>query len=61
MPDFRVLWEIDLTAATPRAAARLARDIQLDIDSTAAVFIVTSSVDTIAQTVDLAVTDPPPR
>lgn len=60
MSEFRVLWEIDLTAATPRDAARLAREIQLDSGSSATVFTVTGLADSIAATVDLAVTDPFP-
>ena len=38
MPMYRVAWEIDLEAATPREAAEAAREIQLDLDSTANVF-----------------------
>ncbi|MBF6137247.1 hypothetical protein IU433_22280 [Nocardia puris] len=57
MPEFRVLWEIDLTAGTPCDAARLAREARLDFDSSATVFTVTGSDDNIAHTVAPAVTD----
>lgn len=38
MPDYRVCWEIDITADTPLHAARLAREIQTRPGSTATVF-----------------------
>lgn len=38
MADYRVRWEIDVTADTPQEAAIIARRIQLDTDSTATVF-----------------------
>ena len=60
MPEFRVLPELDLTADTPRDAACLAREIQLDSDSTATEFTLTSSDDNIAHTVDLRLIDPAP-
>lgn len=36
--DFRVVWEIDVSATSPREAAEKAREIQYRIDSTATVF-----------------------
>lgn len=41
MPEYRVRWEIDLTADHPIAAAKLARRIQEDPASIAMVFYVT--------------------
>lgn len=38
MPDYRVRWEIDIDADSPREAAEKAREIQLDPESTAIVF-----------------------
>ena len=38
MPSFRVLWEIDIEAGTAQQAAKQARAIQLDPESTATVF-----------------------
>jgi len=38
MPEFRVIWEIDIDAETPRAAAEEALKIQRDRQSTATVF-----------------------
>jgi hypothetical protein len=38
MPEFRVRWEIDEDAGTPRRAAKQARDRMLDTDSVADVF-----------------------
>lgn len=38
MREYRVTWEIDLTANSPKDAARLARDIQLDRDNLATSF-----------------------
>ena len=38
MPDFRVRWEVDLTAETAVEAAKLALEMQRDPDSTATVF-----------------------
>ena len=42
VPDksFRVTWEIDIDAASPREAAEKALHIQRDVDSTATVFTV---------------------
>lgn len=36
--NYRVVWEIDITAASPREAAKLALEIQQDPESTAIVF-----------------------
>jgi len=38
MPEYRVRWEIDLSADSPEEAATEARRIQLDPDSIAQVF-----------------------
>lgn len=44
MPNYHLIWEIDLDAANPTEAAQKARDIQLDIHSTANVFDVVNEV-----------------
>ena len=38
MKHYKVIWEIDLTAESPREAAEQAYEIQRDRDSTASVF-----------------------
>jgi plasmid stabilization system protein ParE len=38
--QYRVIWEIDVTAKSPRAAAKEARRIQQDCESIATFFIV---------------------
>lgn len=38
MPSYRVIWEIDIDAEDPNAAAKMAREIQLDNESIATVF-----------------------
>lgn len=40
--EYRVTWAIDIEADSPLEAARKAREIQLDPDSTATVFDVTT-------------------
>lgn len=40
MREYRVVWEIDLSASSPRAAAELALEIHRDPTSIATVFIV---------------------
>ena len=40
MPSYHVTWNIDIDADTPEAAAREARRIQADPESTATVFSV---------------------
>jgi hypothetical protein len=35
---YRVTWEIDIDATSPKAAAKKAREYQIDPDSTATVF-----------------------
>jgi hypothetical protein len=35
---YKLIWEIDIDAASPKAAAKKAREYQLDPDSTATVF-----------------------
>jgi len=52
MPQYHVVWEIDLDAKTPKAAALEALRIQRDPESTATVFSVTNQKGTI-NTVDL--------
>lgn len=42
MPNYRITWEIDISARNPAAAAREARKIQLDESSLATVFNVTN-------------------
>lgn len=37
-PDFKVKWEIDVSARSPREAARMALAIQRDPGSTATIF-----------------------
>ena len=41
--EYHVTWEIDIEADSPREAARCARELQLDQDSTATIFEVQSS------------------
>jgi hypothetical protein len=55
MPDYRVKWEIDITARSPRAAAREALRIQRSI-SDAVVFIVKAHKKR-PQTIDLALAE----
>lgn len=43
--EYRVTWRIDVDADTPEAAARLAREIMRDPQSTATVFDVTPLFD----------------
>ena len=38
--DFNIIWEIDVDAASPEDAARMARAIQYDRDSMANVYLV---------------------
>jgi hypothetical protein len=38
MPSYHVIWEIDIDAEDPSAAAKMAREIQLDDESIATVF-----------------------
>jgi hypothetical protein len=38
MPEYKVVWEIDIDAIDPREAAEIAREIQLDPDNTATFF-----------------------
>lgn len=38
MPEYRVVWEIDIEADTPKEAAKKALKIQRDPESTATVF-----------------------
>lgn len=40
MATYKVLWEVEVDAESVREAAMLARDIQLDAESTATVFLV---------------------
>lgn len=45
VPEFYVMWDIDLTADSPEEAARLALEIQRDPTSTATTFEVTESTE----------------
>ena len=56
--DYRVAWEIDIAARSPRHAAEIARSIQSDPDSLATVYGVTGPASRRAVTVDL---EPPYR
>ena len=47
MTEFRVMWEIDIDADTPEEAARKALAIQRDPTSSAVVFNVVSSLDSL--------------
>lgn len=38
MKEYRVLWEIEVTAESPKEAVKRAREIQLDPESIATVF-----------------------
>ncbi len=40
MRTYKVMWEIDISADSPEEAARRAREIQLDPESWATVFVV---------------------
>jgi hypothetical protein len=40
MKTYRVMWEIDIDAQTPREAAEKAREIQIDLGSEAIIFII---------------------
>jgi hypothetical protein len=53
MPLYRVVWEIDVEAGDPLAAATEAQAIQKDPDSTACVFDVTDQNTKLACRVDL--------
>jgi hypothetical protein len=57
MPDYRVLWEIDISAETPEAAARKALRIQRDPHSIATVFDVVSDLDGETTRVDIDALD----
>lgn len=52
MKNFRVVWEIDIDAETPEAAAHEALEIQRDPDSVATCFYVTDSTTKIMTKVD---------
>ena len=52
MPEYRIHWEIDITAATPLEAARRALRMHRDFESIATVFDVTDEAGTI-QRIDL--------
>ena len=59
---YRVIWEIDLDADTPREAAELARDFQRNPDTMATVYTVESYKDSYWEredtvTIDLSETD----
>jgi len=41
MPEYHLVWEIDLTADSPLEAAKEALDVQRDLSSVASVFTVT--------------------
>ena len=41
MPEYRLKWEIDLTADSPLEAAKEALNVQRDLSSIASVFTVT--------------------
>ena len=45
MSEYIVVWEIGVEAKSHREAAELAKQIQLDPDSTATFFVVISAVD----------------
>lgn len=53
MPLYRVTWEIDIDAETPREAAEIARAYQLNPNSTATVFDVFQAGTTPIETIDL--------
>jgi hypothetical protein len=53
MTDFRVTWDIDVEADDPVQAAKLARLIQLDPQSTATVFTVRNKASGKSVDVDL--------
>ena len=52
MPEYRIHWEIDITAATPLEAAQRALRIHRDSESIATVFDVTDEAGT-TQRIDL--------
>ena len=45
MNEYTVRWEIEISAASPEEAARMALDIQRDPTSLATVFTVVASID----------------
>lgn len=51
--DFLVSWNIDINAETPEQAALIAREIQLDPESAAVVFVVVDKKTLKAKTIDL--------
>ncbi|RPH88513.1 MAG: hypothetical protein EHM66_00460 [Deltaproteobacteria bacterium] len=53
MPLYKVTWEIDIDAETPKAAAIDALRIQRDSSSSATVFTVYSQKGTTTHTIDL--------
>lgn len=58
MPDYYVEWRIDITASSPEAAARKAREIQLRKDSSATVFhVITAGTGEDFETIDLTEID----
>lgn len=46
MPEYRVMWEIDIEAESPRQAAEKALEIQREAGSEAVVFSVTQIIRT---------------
>lgn len=51
--DFLVSWNIDINAETPEQAALIAREIQLDPESAAVVFLVMNKETKITKEIDL--------
>ena len=57
MNGYRVVWEIDVSAGSPREAAEKAREIMMDPDSSATVFSVTKHDTGNTETIDLEYTE----
>lgn len=54
MPEYRVKWDIDVTADTPQEAAKIAQDIMQDKGSSATVFDVIDMVTEVEVMLDVA-------
>jgi hypothetical protein len=53
MPEYRVIWEIDIDAASPREAAEMALGVQRDRFSDAVVFVVENDEEGTLDQIDL--------
>ena len=53
MATFKVIWEIDIEADSPEQAAKIAREIQLDTESTATIFTVEDEEGNMSDMIDV--------